>query len=196
MKRLYVFSAICCSLAACGKPANVDPKAPAEQPAVINMPSAVQLADPMKAIETPKPSIIPDDPAQRRLAVSTLYAQATAMMVFKDVHMLSQVYGPKATLTLPDSTVRGAALVANALVSFARTRSLADFARTSQGMRVVNDSTLADSGTYVMTLKRTPNDSVLEHGRYAATIGFRLKGGAWGILTDRITPAPAKGKKK
>jgi hypothetical protein len=187
------------AIAACGSPAKKDPNAPALDPAVINMPSEAQKSAALKAAESaavPKSKLIPADSLQRVFAVSQGYGLVTAMMINQDARMLTGLYNPDATLNLPDSTVSGSVAIVRRLIALAQAKSLADFQRTPRGMRIVNDSTLADSGTYVMMFKRTPKDSVFERGRYATT--WRARGtdsGSWVILSDRITPETGKGRK-
>ncbi|MHB1310978.1 MAG: nuclear transport factor 2 family protein [Gemmatimonadaceae bacterium] len=187
------------ALAACGAPAKKDPDAPALEPAVINMPSDAQKSMATKAAEAaavPASTLIPADSMQRVMAVSQGYALATAMMINQDARMLSGLYAADATLSLPDSTVKGVESIVRQLTALARTKSLAEFQRTTKGMRIVDDSTLADSGTWVMTLKRTPKDSVFERGRYATS--WRARGGgpgSWVMIADRITPDTRKGRR-
>jgi hypothetical protein len=87
------------------------------------------------------------------------------------------------------------AAVVRQLLSLARSKSLADFQRRSVGTRILDDSTLLDSGTYVMVLRRSEKDSVLERGRYAATWRARTDVTQWVILEDVLKPdQPAKAK--
>jgi len=187
--RLVFIAAL--AVAACGSPAKKDPNAPAL--------SEAQKSVATKAAETaavPKSSLIPADSMQRVIAVSQGYALATAMMVNQDGRSLGGLYAGDATLSLPDTTVTGVVAIVRQLTALARTKSLAEFQRSSRGMRLVDDSTLADSGSYVMTLKRSPRDSVFERGRYATT--WRARGASpstWVMITDRIAPDAAKGRK-
>lgn len=109
-------------------------------------------------------------------------------MVMQDARMLGQIYDPGAVLHFPDSIVTGGPAVTRQLLALARTKSLADFQRVSQGTRILDDSTLLDSGTYVMVLRRSPKDSVLERGKYAATWRARTDVSKWVILEDHIQP--------
>lgn len=158
------------------------------------MPSRVQAPAPV-ASDAPKSAIIPEDPVQRTTAVSAGYSLATATMINNDARMLGQLYAPNAVLRVPDSTVTGMPAVVRQLLSLARSKSLTEFQRRSLGMRVLDDSTLLDSGTYVMVLKRSPKDSALERGRYAATWRARTDVTQWVILEDYLKPdQPAKVK--
>jgi len=200
MRRLYLPLAVIIGIAACGAPAKQDaapqdPKSPALEPAVISMPSRAQASTPA-APGTPKAAIIPEDLALRMTPVSAGYSLATATMIMNDARMLGQVYAPNAVLRVPDSTVTGMPAVVRQLISLARAKSLADFQRLSLGTRILDDSTLLDSGTYVMILRRSPKDSVLEHGRYAATWRARTDVTKWVILEDYLQPdPPAKSKR-
>lgn len=158
------------------------------------MPSRAQPPAP-PAPGTPKSAIIPEDLAQRMTAVNAGYSLATATMINNDARMLGQIYAPNAVLRVPDSTVTGMPAVVRQLLSLARAKSLTEFQRRSLGMRILDDSTLLDSGTYVMVLKRSPKDSSLERGRYAATWRARSDVTQWVILEDYLKPdQPAKTK--
>ena len=175
----------------------VDPKSPANAPAVVSVPKNLPVLDTGGPAPV-KTTIIPTDSIQRLLAVSGVYSLTSAMMVNLDTRSLVQMYSPSAVLHLPDSTISGGVAVARHLVSMARSKSLASFQRTSRGLRVLDDSTIADSGRYVMILKRSPKDSVIERGRYAATVRARSDINAWVILEDRLmpgSPATRKGVK-
>jgi hypothetical protein len=200
MRRLYLPLVVIIGIAACGSPAKQDAappdrKAPALEPGVISMPSTVQPPAPVTP-GAPKPALIPEDLVKRMAAVSAGYSLATATMLNGDARVLGQLYAPNAVLRVPDSTVTGMPAVVRQLLSLARSKSLADFQRRSLGTRILDDSTLLDSGTYVMVLKRSPRDSTLERGRYAATWRARTDVTQWVILEDYLKPdqsAKAKG---
>ncbi len=161
------------------------------------MPSRVQPPAPV-APGTPKSAVIPEDLVQRTAPMSAGYSLATATMLNGDARVLGQLYAPNAVLRVPDSTVTGMPAVVRQLLSLARSKSLADFQRRSLGTRILDDSTLLDSGTYVMVLRRSPRDSVLERGRYASTWRARTDVTQWVILEDYLKPdqgAKAKGAK-
>ena len=158
------------------------------------MPSRAQTPAPA-APDAPKSAIIPEDLVQRMAPVSAGYSLATATMLMNDARVLGQLYAPNAVLRVPDSTVTGMPAVVRQLLSLARSKSLADFQRLSLGTRILDDSTLLDSGTYVMVLRRSPKDSVLERGRYAARWRARTDITKWVILEDYLKPdQPAKTK--
>lgn len=200
MRRLHLPLVVLIGITACGSPAKQettpqDRKAPALEPGVISVPSTVQPPA-LEASNAPKSALIPEDPVQRATAVSTGYSLATATMLNNDARMLGQLYAPNAVLRVPDSTVTGMPAVVRQLLALARSKSLADFQRRSLGSRILDDSTLLDSGTYVMVLKRSPQDSTLERGRYAATWRARTNVAQWVILEDDLRPdqrAKAKG---
>lgn len=151
------------------------------------MPSRVQTPAPV-ASDAPKSAIIPEDPVQRMTAVTAGYSLATATMINNDARMLGRIYAPNAVLRVPDSTVTGMPAVVRQLLSLARSKSLTEFTRRSLGMRILDDSTLMDSGTYIMVLKRSPKDSTLERGQYAATWRARTDVSQWVILEDYLNP--------
>lgn len=173
MRRLFLFLATLITSSACSTPAK-DTTA--------------------KAATTALP-LIPQDQFQRQAAVGGGYALVTAMMVNQDARSIVGMYAPDAILVLPDSTVRNAPAIAARWVQLAQATSMADFQRSSLGMSVIDDSTLADSGSYLMTVKRTPKDSAIQRGRYQALWRARPGTGSWVMLEDRIIPAAA-GKKK
>lgn len=200
MRRLYLPLAVFIGIAACGAPAKQDAvpqdrNAPALEPGVVSMPSRAQTTTPAVPEESPKSAIIPEDIAQRMVPVTGGYSLATATMIMNDPRMLGQVYAPNAVLRVPDSTVTGMPAVVRKLLTLAQSKSLADFQRRSIGTRILDDSTLLDSGTYVMVLRRSERDSVLERGRYAATWRARKDLTQWVILEDYLKPdQPAKAK--
>lgn len=199
MRRLYLPLVVIVGIAACGTPAKQDaapqdPKAPALEPAVVSVPLNV----PVPVVDAPtdaKTSLIPADSMQRVFTVATGYGLVAAMMVNQDGRMLSQLYVPTSVLHLPDSTITGNTGIVRRLLALAQAKSLQDFQRTSLGMRVLDDSTLADSGNYVMTLKRPQGTAVQEHGRYATTWRVRRDATKWVILEDRIAPTAAPKQK-
>lgn len=187
-------------LAACkgsAAPAASASSAPALEPAVIDTrpPAPAKAGTPEAARQ--QSNLIPADSTKRLTIVSQGYALATAMMINRDARMLTTLYNPDAQLVLPDTTVQGVVGVVRRWIDLAQSKSLADFQRSSKRMQVLDDSTLSDSGSYVMTLKRSPRDTVLEKGTYVTRWRARLDAGKWVMLEDRIIPAaPAKGKSK
>jgi len=175
-------------ISACGSPAAQkakDPKAPALEPAVVNVP--LNVPTPVLDTAPRAPNIIPEDQAARSNAVLQGYSLATATMVNQDARMLSQLYAPDAVLHVPDSTVTGMPAVVRSWLGFAHNRSLADFQRITHGQRIIDDSTLADSGVYQMIFKRTAKDSVIEQGEYKTKWRARKDIANWIILSDSIS---------
>ena len=196
MRRKVLSLVAVLGIAACGSPAaqkDRDPKAPALEPAVVNVP--LNLSTPVVDTAPHKPSIIPDDQRQRIITVNQGYGLATATMINQDGRMLGQLYAPDAVLHVPDSTVTGVAAVVRSWLGFAHSKSLAEFQRISRGQRIIDDSTLADSGIYQMIFKRTARDSVIERGEYKATWRARQDVSKWVMLEDAIRPGTTPRKK-
>jgi hypothetical protein len=192
MRRLYLPFVAIVGIAACSSPAKQDaapqdPKAPALEPAVVSVPLNVPVPV-VDAPTDPKASLIPVDSMQRVFTVNGGYGLVTAMMVNQDGRMLNQMYAPTSVLRLPDSTITGNTGIVRKLLSLAQSKSLQDFQRTSVGLRILDDSTLADSGSYVMTLKRPQGTAMQERGWYATTWRARPDATKWVILEDRIQP--------
>ena len=196
MHRPFMLTAVVTGFAACGAPASKtadtpDLKAPVNAPAVIAVPLTVPKPN---VPESSKPALIPADRMQRNVAVSQGYSLASATMVFQDGRMLSQLYHADAVLKTPENTIMGNGAIVAHLLTLARDKSLKGFDRTSQRIEVLDDSTLADSGSYVMVLKRSAADSVFERGRYATRWRARQDITKWVILEDQITPAGGRSK--
>ncbi len=170
MRRLFLLSVVVLAGSACTAPAR----------------------DTTAKTAAPAGPLIPQDQMQRQTTVGTGYALLTAMMVNKDGRSIVGMYAPDAVLVLPDSTVHNAPAIAAQWVQLAQARSMVDFQRTSQGMSVIDDSTLADSGSYLMVLKRTPTDSVMERGSYQALWRARTNPGEWILLEDHIKSVSGK----
>jgi len=138
--------------------------------------------------------LIPPDQGARQAAVGGGYSLVTAMMVNKDARAIAGMYATDAVLYLPDSAVHNAPAIAAHWVHLVQAKSMADFERTSLGIAIIDDSTLADSGAYLMILKRTAKDSVLERGQYRARWRARPGVGTWVMLEDHVIPAAGKKK--
>lgn len=148
--------------------------------------SQAAIAAPVKAI--------PDDPIERRVAVDQGYSLLGATMLNHDLPMLASLYARDALLAFPDTTVRGAPAVAARLAQLAQSKSVVAFNRTSLGLRIVDDSTIADSGSFVMISRRSPTDSVMNPGMYHTLWRARPGLGNWVILEDRILPGAGRRK--
>ncbi len=106
-----------------------------------------------------------------------------------DQRMLGTIYAPDAVLQTPDSSYRGVAGVAAELIALARRTGMADFVRTSLVTVILKDSTVGDSGTYVITSKREgAAPKVVQRGRYGATWKVRPEGEDWLLVSDRLHP--------
>lgn len=197
MRHLFLFCCVMVGVTACGtssRPEAKDPKAPAEEAVLIDTRPKTPPPAAIVAPSAPKVRVIPEDPTERLRALNQGYALAAATMVNQDGRMLAQLYEPGATLVTPDSTITNAPAVVRHLLALARSKSLSDFQRTSRTVAIVDDSTLTDSGSYVMILKRSPQDSVFERGAYAATWRARKDIAQWVMLRDHIVPAKAARK--
>lgn len=199
MRRLYLPVLVVIVVAACGAPSKQDAipqdrNAPALEPAVVSVPLNV----PVPSVDAPndrRTSLIPADSMQRVFVVHGGYSLVTAMMINQDGRTLNQMYAPTSVLHLPDSTISGNTDIVRRLLFLAQSKSLSDFQRTSLGMRTLDDSTIADSGRYVMTLKRPQGTAVQERGTYATTWRARRDATKWVILEDRIQPTAAPKQK-
>jgi ketosteroid isomerase-like protein len=147
-----------------------------------------------QAAVAPPVKAIPDDPMDRRIAVDQGYSLLAATMQNHDLPMIAGLYAPDASLMLPDSTVRGARAVAARLALLAQSKSMVAFNRTSLGLTVIDDSTIADSGSFVMVSRRSPTDSVMSQGMYHTLWRARPGIGNWVILEDHILPGAGKKK--
>ena len=196
MRSLFLAVALTAGAVACGAPtpqdtAAKDPKAPATEPAVVSVPLNLPRLATDSAEKSKQPSVMPLDSLARSGGLSSLYALVTATMINSDSRMLGRLYAPAAVLYTPDSTVHNGPAVVRHLITMARAKSMADFQRTSRGRRIIDDSTLVDSGSYIMILRRSPKDSVFERGQYSATVRGGADLNAWIILEDRFKPSPA-----
>jgi len=194
MQRVSLLLVIATGIVACGSPASKqDSKAPAVEPVVISAP--VDVPTPAVAAAPKKTGPIPEDQRQLAIVLAQEYGLVTATMIRQDPRILGQLYAPDAVLHVPDSTVTGLPAVVRSWIAFAHNKSLTEFLRISRGHRVVDDSTLVDSGTYQMIFKRTEKDSVTERGEYTTTWRARQDVSKWVILEDAIQPRTAPKKK-
>jgi len=188
MRREVLFAVIVLGIAACGSPApqkNTDAGAPALEPAVVNAPlNLPKLPEPA----APQSTLIPNDQGARNNALLQGYSMVTATMANRDSRMLAQMYAPSAVFQSPDSTIKGQQAVVLYLINLAQSKSLSDFQRITHGQRILDDSTLADSGLYRMILKRSAKDSTVQDGRYKSTWRVRKDISQWVMLEDAITP--------
>lgn len=177
---------LCLLAAACSTPnardaAKTDP----------NTPAVVELGmpKPPDVKKEPPPPIVDEGQLVNRLAGN--YSLLAAAMVNGDARMVGTLYAPDAEMSMPDGAWSGVANIANNLAALGRQKSLADFQRRSTRHMLV-DSTVVDSGAFLITVKRTGADSVYERGSYATR--WRIKpDGNWVMEMDVLK---REGKKK
>ena len=177
---------LCLLIAACSKPDSRDAaKTDPSKPAVVEL-GMPKLPEPVK--EPPRPIV---DEAQLVVKLAQNYSLLAAAMVNGDARMVGSLYGPDAELSMPDGAWSGVANIATNLAALGRQKSLADFQRRTQRHLLV-DSTVIDSGAFLITIKRAGADSVYERGSYATR--WRIKSdGNWVMEQDVLKRA---GKKK
>lgn len=195
MRRLSFLTLVAAGLAACGSAPKNDASTLADQPAVISVPLNVprpQLPDSTQA----KPGVIPDDPQERIMTLSGGYGMVAATMVNGDGRNLAAMYAPNVTLRTPEGTVSGLEPVVKRLIELSRSKSLRDMQRNPWHMKVLDDSTLLDSGFYTMTTERQPKVRITEKGSYATTWRARKDRTKWIILEDALIPDTKGAKAK
>ena len=178
------------AIAACDKkvsPAVADQNDP-NRPAVIQAPAPVLVADTLKP---PKPKL---DPKQIQVQISPEYALMSLAMTGGDGRMVSSQFEPDATLTLPDTTIKGSVAIARFFVNFSRSRNLNYLERTSNVFSLV-DLIASDSGKYISVTKRPGADSIVDRGSFATT--WRLHPDhSWKVVADHLYPQVAPKKQK
>jgi hypothetical protein len=184
---ILCFLANACTPKADQRSAAKDPNTPA----VVQAPSVVLASDTAKKDTTPS-AVVTMDGAKRVLASN--FAVLGAAIAFGDRQMIGANFAPDAEVVTPDTTYKGLVAIANGLGRLGRANSLRDFQRRSVTMKIV-DSTVIDSGVYVVLTKRPGADSVLERGRYATTWRIHPPPGEWLITHDRLYRDPARKKK-
>ncbi|MDQ8153700.1 MAG: nuclear transport factor 2 family protein [Gemmatimonadota bacterium] len=190
MHRLLLSLAALAGLAACNTSSTPDPKAPANEPAVIDTrppAPAVAGAAPVK--------LIPDDYMDRRIPIDQAYSLAGFTMRNGDIAMLASLYHPNASLKTPDTTVTGNQSIAEQWNRFARGKSIADFQRTPRSLTVADDSTLIDSGSYVIKTARAVGDTISEKGSFVTRWRIRKEAAKWVMLEDQIAAGKVEKKK-
>lgn len=172
--------------AACGKQdarANADPNAPA----VVKAPPVVLASDTEKKIDTTHnvPMMLAKTTMTRNYAI-------LGMAISRgDRQMIGLQYAPDAKLTTPAGTMTGANAIEHL---YSGLTGLKTFQRMSLVTKIV-DSTIADSGMYVMVIKRAGvADSSVERGNYAAVWRVRAEPQEWFMTKDHLYPVPRKSK--
>ena len=176
---------LCCTIAACGgtsAPAKADPNAPA----VVKAPPPVLASDTAKPVIPP---VIADDEAQQTLLRS--YSLLAAALANDDARMAMSLYAPTAEFTTVDGTFKGKPEIAKAYGAFAAGHKLQDFQRSPRAIHVINaDSTVVDSGSYKIVLKRA--GAPVERGTYATVWRIHPPPLNWVMLKDHLMREGAK----
>ena len=128
-----------------------------------------------------------------QIQISPEYALMSLAMTGGDGRMVSSQFEPNATLSLPDTTIKGSVAIARFLVDFSHTRNLNYLERTSNVFSLA-DSIASDSGKYISVSKRPGADSIVDRGSFATT--WRLHPDhSWKVVADHLYPQ-GKPKKK
>ena len=157
-------------------------------PAVVRAPPVVLPSDTMKRPSEGSSSVKLD---AARQTIATNYAVLGAAIAFGDRRMIGASYAPDAEVVTPDRQFRGLNAIVNGLASLGVGKSLKEFQRRSLVTTIV-DSTVIDSGTYVMLIKRVGADTAFERGRYATTWRVVPPPHDWVIVSDHLFSAAAK----
>ena len=156
-----------------------------------NAPAVVDLGRPKPPAAEPAPPRPIVDETQLVAKLAGGYSLLAAAMVNGDARMVGTLYAPDAELSMPDGDWSGVANISSNLAALGRQKSLADFQRRSRRHLLV-DSTVVDSGAFLITVKRAGSDSVYERGNYATR--WRIKAdGNWVMEQDVLKRA---GKRK
>ena len=183
-RRWLVLPILCVLANACSAPkadqrgAAKDPNAPA----VVQAPSVVLVSDTAKKDMT-TPAATSVDWAKQVIAGN--FAVLGAAIAYGDRRMIGANFAPDAEVITPEATYKGVVAIANAFGRLGPAKSLRDFRRRSLVMKIV-DSSVVDSGVYVVLTKRPGADSVYERGRYATTWRIHPPPMDWLITQDRL----------
>jgi hypothetical protein len=182
-------SILCFAIIACGKP---EARANAADP---NTPAVVKVAPIVLASDTAKKPVEPvvtTDAA--RMMISRDYALSGAGLAMMDPDLLISGYAPAAELTTPNGKFTGKAEILKEYKSFGMDGTVKEFRRQSAVLKVV-DSTVVDSGTYIVLRKRVRGDSTVESGAYAAVWRINAPPLDWVMTKDHLYSA-TKTKRK
>jgi hypothetical protein len=184
--RGMALSILSLTAAACSKPDARANAADPNTPAVVKAPPVVLASDTAKK---------PDSAAVSMLLAKTTTARNYAILGFAisrgDLQMVGAQYSPEAKLTTPSGTYAGKNAIAHL---YAGLVGLKTFQRTSR-MTTLKDSTVADSGTYTMVIKRAgAADSSVEHGSYSSLWRVHPEPLEWVMWSDHLYPVPRKAK--
>ncbi len=180
---------LCLIISACAKhDARTTDKNDPNTPAIVEL----GMPKPPPAEKQPPQPIVNETRVAVRLAEN--YSVLAAAMTFGDARMIGTLYAKDAELTMPSGTWNGVTNIAASLGALGREKSLKDFRRSSMHHRLV-DSTVVDSGTYVITTKRPGADSIFERGSYAAQWRI-MPDGRWVMERDQLQRHAAERPKK
>jgi hypothetical protein len=177
---------LCLAISACSKPdakAAADPNAPA----VVRAPQPTLPGDIARKVDTAAA-------VGMLMAKSTTarnYAILSMALARGDYQMVGLQYAPDATLTTPGGVTPGRDRIVRLLANL---RGLTLFHRVSIATKIV-DSTVVDSGTYTMVIKKTAADSSVERGSYSAIWRIHPQPMEWVMTTDHLYPVPRKSTK-
>jgi hypothetical protein len=163
-----------------------------------NRPAVIRLPPPILPSDTAKPDTTEQTQARIAFARNVLiqgYAVISASLAFRDPALLREVYSPDAVLQTPDSTYRGLAAVSAGLAALARGASITELRRSPDRILMGPDSTVLDSGTYVIVSKREGGPEREQRGRYGATWRMLAPPMAWALKSDRLHKAGSDGLK-
>ena len=157
-------------------------------PAVIQAPPVILPADTTKRPSAGSPAVQLD---AARQTIATNYAVLGAAIAFGDRRMIGTSYAPDAEVVTPGRQFKGLNAIVSGLASLGVGKSLKEFQRRSLITTIV-DSTVVDSGTYVMLIKRVGADTAFERGRYATTWRIVPPPHDWVIVSDHLFSPGAK----
>lgn len=170
-------------VAACGGVAEKSKDDP-NRPAIVEAPPIVLPSDTAKVDTMPA---FRERVAQLTTELAREYAILGTAMVLDDRRMIAAPYADDAILTIGDSSYTGKTAIAFALSALARRNSLKDMTRTTRAIATL-DSTVVDSGSYIMSGQRTGGALEQSTGSYIA-VWLHHSDNRWVLRRDSITPA-------
>ena len=183
--RGMAFPVLCLAIAACGKPGARANAADPNTPAVVKAPPVILPGDTVKKVAT---TVVSMQTAKTTTARN--YALLGAAISFGDQQMIGAQYAPNATLTTAAGNTVGNAAIVHV---FKELKGLKDFTRVSR-VTTIADSTVIDSGTYTIVLKRAGADSTVERGSYSSVWRIQPEPIEWFMSRDHLYSAPRKAK--
>lgn len=193
----FCITMVACGALACHAPQDQAARQAAQRAANPNIPAVIQVPPPVLPSDTHHvvPAPAPSTPKEMLQVLGSNYAILGLAIVSGDRRMIGATYAPDAELTTPDTTLHGAVAIAQSMGQMGPRNSLREFRRTPRATNV-QDSTVTDSGAYVILSKRAGADSLVERGTYATVWRARAGGKNWVILTDHISHMSGTRKKK